>query len=61
MNELLEKLKIFEDEYKKLMSKLSDPEITTNPGKIKEYGKKISEVEEAVKLADQYRKVLSSL
>jgi len=61
MNELLEKLKIFEDEYKKLMSKLSDPEIASNPGKIKEYGKKISEVEEAVKLAGQYRKVLSSL
>ena len=38
MNELLEKLKIFEDEYKKLMSKLSDPEITSKPGKIKEYG-----------------------
>lgn len=61
MNELLEKLKIFEDEYKKLMSKLSDPETASNPGKIKEYGKKISEVEEAVKLAGQYRKVLFSL
>lgn len=61
MNELLEKLKIFEDEYKKLMTKLSDPEIASNPGKIKEYGKKISEVEEAVKLADQYRKILSLL
>jgi len=61
MNKLLEKLKIFEDEYKKLMSKLSDPGIASNPEKIKEYGKKISEVEEAVRLAGQYREVLSSI
>ena len=61
MSKLLEKLKIFEDEYKKLMSKLSEPEIASNPEKIKEYGKKISEVEEAVRLAGQYRKILSSL
>lgn len=61
MSKLLEKLKIFEDEYKKLMSKLSEPEIASNPEKIKEYGKKISEVEEAIRLAGQYRKVLSSL
>ncbi len=61
MNELLEKLKIFEDEHKKLMEKLSDPEISTDPGKIREYGKKASEMEEVVKLAGDYRQVISSL
>ena len=60
MSKLLEKLKIFEDEYRKLMSKLSEPEIASNPEKIKEYGKKISEVEEAVRLAGQYREILSA-
>jgi peptide chain release factor 1 len=61
MSKLLEKLKIFEDEYRKLMSKLSEPEIASNPEKIKEYGKKISEVEEAVRLAGEYREILSSI
>jgi peptide chain release factor 1 len=60
MSKLLKKLKIFEDEYRKLMSKLSEPEIASNPEKIREYGKKISEVEEAVRLAGQYREILSA-
>ena len=42
-------LKIIEDEYKKVMAKLSEPETTSNPEKIKEYGKKASELEEGVK------------
>ena len=61
MNELLEKLKIIEHEHKKIMAKLSQPEIASNPEKIKEYGKKASELEEGVRLAAQYREALSSL
>jgi len=61
MNELLEKLKNFEEKYNKLMERLSSPEVIANPAKIKEYGKKASEIEEAVKLAKQYREVITSL
>ena len=50
MNELLEKLKSFEEKYNKLMAELSSPEVTSNPEKIKEYGKKASEMEEIVNL-----------
>jgi peptide chain release factor 1 len=61
MNELLEKLKVFEDRHKELMKKLSDPEISSDPSKIREYGKKASEIEEGVKLAGDYRQVITSL
>ena len=61
MNELLDKLKNFEDKYNKLIEKLSSPEVTSNPEKIKEYGKKASGLEEIVNLAKQYRGVITSL
>lgn len=61
MSELLEKLKIIEDEHAKVMAKLSQPEIASNPEKIRQYGKKASELEEGVKLAGRYREVLSSI
>lgn len=60
MPELLSKLKIYEDNYEKLMAKLSSVEVSSNPAKIKEFGKKISEIEETVKTAGEYRKVLLS-
>jgi len=61
MNELLDKLENFEEKYNKLMEKLSNPEVTSNPGKIKEYGKKASEIEDVVKLAKKYREIIASL
>lgn len=61
MNELLEKLKIIEDEHKKVMDKLSQPDVASNPDKIKEFGIKASELEEGVKLAGKYREVISSI
>jgi len=61
MNELLEKLKFIEEEHKKIMIKLSEQKTTSNPEKIKEYGKKASELEEGIKLASMYREVLFSL
>ena len=61
MNELLDKLKNFEEKYNKLIEKLSSPEVTSNPEKIKEFGKKVSEIEEIVNLAKQYRSVITSL
>ena len=61
MPELLNKLKTYEDNYGKLMERLSSPEVTSNPDKIKEYGKKAAEIEETVKAAGAYRKILASL
>ncbi len=61
MPEILDKIKIYEDKYEKLMEKLSSPEVNSDPAKIKEYGKKASEIEEMVKIAGDYRKTLTSL
>ncbi len=61
MNDLLNKLKIFEEKYNKLIEKLSSPEVASNPEKIKEYGKKVSDLDEIVDLAKRYRMVIASL
>jgi peptide chain release factor 1 len=61
MSTILDKLQLYEDNYKKLTEKLSNPAITNNPEKLKEYGKKIAEIEELVNIAGKYREVLSSI
>ena len=61
MSELLSKLKQYEDSYEKLVSKLGTPDVSANPEKIKEYGKKISELEDIVNASKKYKEVLSSI
>jgi peptide chain release factor 1 len=61
MSDLLDRLKIYDDNYKKLADKLSSPEVSSNPDKIKEYGKKIAEIEEIVNTGRKYRQVISSI
>jgi len=61
VSDLLDKLKIYDDNYKKLTDKLLNPEVSSNPDKIKEYGKKIAEIEEIVDIGQKYRKVISSI
>ncbi|MDD5600588.1 MAG: PCRF domain-containing protein, partial [Actinomycetota bacterium] len=61
MSALLDKLKLYEDNYIKLTSKLSDPQVLQNPEKLKEYGKKIAEIEEIVEVSKKYREVLFSI
>ncbi|MDD5622877.1 MAG: peptide chain release factor 1 [Actinomycetota bacterium] len=58
---MLDKLKLYEDNYKKFSEKLSNPDISNNPEKLREYGKKIAEIEEIVNIAIKYREVLSSI
>ncbi|MCG9478912.1 MAG: peptide chain release factor 1 [Actinomycetia bacterium] len=58
---MLEKLEVYEQKYKQLMKKMSDPEVSSDPSKIKEYGKKISELEQAAKTSAEYRNLLSSI
>jgi peptide chain release factor 1 len=61
MSALLDKLKLYEDNYIKLTSKLSDPQVLHNQEKLKEYGKKIAEIEEIVEVSKKYREVLFSI
>lgn len=61
MTALLDKLKLYEGNYIKLVEKLSSPEVSSNPEKLKEYGKRIAEIEEIVTIAREYREVLFSV
>jgi peptide chain release factor 1 len=61
MADILEKVKSYRETYKNLVSKLASPEVSSDPEKIKEYGRKISELEEIVNTADNYSKVLDSI
>ncbi|MFZ3106660.1 MAG: PCRF domain-containing protein, partial [Candidatus Hydromicrobium sp.] len=61
MTALLDKLKLYEDNYIKLAEKLSSPEVSSNHEKLKEYGKRIAEIEEIVTIARKYREVLFSV
>ena len=61
MSAILDKLKLYEDNYKKLSEKLSNPDISNNREKLREYGKKIAEIEEIVNITVKYREVLSSI
>jgi peptide chain release factor 1 len=61
MTDLLDRLKIYDDNYKKLAEKLSSPEVSSNPDKIKEYGKRMAEIEEIVDTGRKYRKLISSI
>ncbi len=61
MSALLDKLKLYEDNYIKLTEKLSNPEISHNPEKLKEYGRQIAEIEEIVNVSRKYGEVLSSI
>ncbi|MBM3705636.1 MAG: peptide chain release factor 1 [Actinobacteria bacterium] len=57
---MLEKVKSYEETYNRLVEKLADPEIAQGPEKLKEYGRKISELEEIVVAARKYRELVFS-
>jgi len=61
MSALLDKLKLYEENYIKLTEKLSNPDVSHNPQKLKEFGKKMAEIEEIVNIAIKYREVLASV
>ena len=44
--ELLEKLESYEDKYNEITERLSDQEVATNPEKVREYGKLLTELED---------------
>lgn len=55
---MLQELKIIEDRYQQLTALLSDPNISSNPHKIKELLRERSELEPVVKKLDEYKKVV---
>ena len=61
MVEILEKIRSYEETYNTLLEKLASSEVSSDPEKIKEYGKKVSELEGVVNTASRYREVLTSL
>jgi peptide chain release factor 1 len=56
MVDLLEKLKSYEDAYGKFLEQLGNSDVSQDPEKIKEYGQKLSDIEEIVQIAKKYRK-----
>ena len=61
MSEILEKVKSYEHSYNKLIEKVASLEVTNDPEKIKEYGRKISELEEIVTSSRKYRELQDSI
>jgi peptide chain release factor 1 len=57
MSTILEKVKTYEDNYNRLVEKMASPEVSADHEKIKEYGKKISELEEIVQTSNKYKEV----
>src|SRR4030042_2605058 len=61
MSTILEKVKTYEDSYNKLVGIMATPEVSSDHEKIKEYGKKISELEEIVQTSNKYREVQADI
>lgn len=57
MSTILEKVKTYEDNYNRLVEKMASPEVSADHEKIKEYGKKISDLEEIVQTSNKYKEV----
>jgi peptide chain release factor 1 len=58
---MLNRLQALEDRYHKLNELLSDPEIASDPDKLRDYGKEQSGLEEVVQKSREYRRVITEL
>ncbi|MEI3612080.1 peptide chain release factor 1 [Pseudogracilibacillus sp. SO30301A] len=58
---MLERLQSLEDRYNKLNELLSDPEVISDPNKLREYSKEQSDLEEAVVAFREYKNTVSEL
>jgi peptide chain release factor 1 len=58
---LLEKLQDYEEKYRELSEMLADPKISSDVEKIKEYSKRMADLEELVTAIRQYREVLKEI
>ncbi|MBN1298122.1 MAG: peptide chain release factor 1 [Actinobacteria bacterium] len=60
MVDILEKVKSYEDTYNRLVERLASSDVANDPEKIKQYGRKISDLEAIVMAAKKYRELISS-
>ena len=58
---LLEKLKDYEEKYRELTEMLADPNISNDVEKIREYSKRISDLEGLIAAIRQYKEVLKEI
>ncbi|HSH24119.1 MAG TPA: peptide chain release factor 1 [Massilibacterium sp.] len=58
---MLERLQSLEDRYNKLNELLSDPEIISDPNKLREYSKEQSDLEDAVVAYREYKNTINEL
>ncbi|MFG6114050.1 peptide chain release factor 1 [Halobacillus sp. MO56] len=58
---MLERLQSLEDRYEKLNELLSDPEVISDPNKLREYSKEQSDLEETVQAYREYKDVSTQL
>jgi peptide chain release factor 1 len=55
-NDMLNRVQAIIDEYNSLQQEMSKPETATNPAELKRIGKRLSELEPALPLAEEYKK-----
>lgn len=58
---MLEKLQKIKEEYQEIQDKLSDPEISSDPDKLKKLSRKQSSLTESVEMINQYQDILKSI
>ncbi|CAM4069094.1 peptide chain release factor 1 [Bacillus manliponensis] len=58
---MLDRLQAVENRYEKLNELLSDPEIVSNPNKLREYSKEQSDIQETVEVYREYKDVREQL
>ncbi|HEX6922957.1 MAG TPA: peptide chain release factor 1 [Bacillales bacterium] len=58
---MIERLDVIEERYQKLNEFLTDPEVINNPGKLREYSKEQSDLEETVQKYREYKEVTEQL
>lgn len=58
---MLDRLQALEDRYNKLNELLSDPEVSSDPNKLREYGKEQSDLEDVVQAYREYKGLSTEL
>lgn len=58
---MFDRLKFIEDRYEELSQLLADPEVTSNPTKLRDYSKEQSDIEDTVTCYREYKDVVEQL
>ncbi|MGB8955130.1 MAG: PCRF domain-containing protein, partial [Tumebacillaceae bacterium] len=58
---MIDRLQALEDRYNKLNDLLCDPEVASDPAKLRQYGKEQSDLDETVQVYREYKEVAQGL